>query len=219
MNPPPENHLVLRWMRAASTRFRRARLARFLSKFDVNEHTRILDVGGSRDWDWGGWSGQPPRLTILNRDVEERTEGTVQYVRGDACDMACFSDHEFDIVFSNSVIEHVGDYDRQRNMAREIRRVGKGYWVQTPYRHFPVEPHMLFPFFQYFPLRIKRTIARHWPFSFQMLRGGDPERDAIEVRLLNRRELQECFPDADIGTERFAGFIKSLIAFKRSDCS
>lgn len=80
--------------------------------------------------------------------------------------------------------------------------------------HFPIEPHMLFPFFQYLPLAMRRVIGRHWPFSFEKLRHGDPERDAVQVRLMTRKELQDCFPDANILVERFAGLVKSLLAVK-----
>ncbi|WP_255695553.1 methyltransferase domain-containing protein [Rhodohalobacter sp. 614A] len=55
-----------------------------------------------------------------------------QYVQGDALDMHMFEDKSFDVVFSNSVIEHVGSFENQRRFADEVRRVGKAYWVQTP---------------------------------------------------------------------------------------
>ena len=206
--------ILLRFMLRASRAFRRRRLARFLQAFEITAETRIVDVGGGSDWDWSGFTGVTPRITLLNLDVEDGESGRTRYVRGDACRMHQFADDEFDIAFSNSVIEHVGSYAEQQAMAGEIRRVARAYWVQTPNRHFPIEPHMLFPFFQYLPLRWRRTIGRHWPFSFEKLRKGDPERDAVEVRLLNRREFSACFPDAEIRMERFAGWIKSFIAYK-----
>ena len=70
---------------------------------------------------------------------------------GDAVDMPGISDGAFDVVFSNSVIEHVETYENQRRMAAEIRRVGRRYFVQTPNRHFPLEPHFLVPGFQLLP--------------------------------------------------------------------
>ena len=72
-----------------------------------------------------------------------------KYVIGDACNLDMLSSKSFDIIYSNSVIEHVGR-ERQKEFANEIMRVGKKYWVQTPYKHFPVEPHFVFPFFQYY---------------------------------------------------------------------
>lgn len=141
---------------------------------------------------------------------DDRKAG-IAYVHADACDMSMFADQSFDIAFSNSVIEHVTEWERQQMMAAEIRRVAKSYWVQTPNRHFPIEPHMLFPFFQYLPLSWRRVIGRYWPFSFEKLRRGDPVRDAVGVRLMTRAELQACFPEATIQAERFLGLAKSWI--------
>jgi hypothetical protein len=177
---------------------------------------RILDVGGGADWDWGDWAGTPPELTLLNLDVKPSRNGHVCYVQGDAREMSDFRDKEFDLVFSNSVIEHVGTFADQQRMAAEVRRVARAYWVQTPYRHFPIEPHMLFPFFQYLPTSWRRVIGLHWPLSFQKLRNKDPLRDALGVRLLDHREMTHCFPDATIIRERFLGCTKSLIAYSQS---
>ena len=186
-------------------------MERFLAVFPVTGATRILDVGGGSDWDWSGIPGEVPSITVLNLDVVDGVSGHIRMVRGDACDMSRFADGEFDIAFSNSVIEHVGSYGNQQRMAREIRRVARAYWVQTPNRHFPIEPHMCFPFFQYLPLGWRRVIGRHWPCSFEKLRRGDPEKDAVEVRLLNRKELRECFPDAQLQPERLLGLVKSWV--------
>ena len=204
---------VLRHLLRISATFRRRRLVRFLSAFPITSDTRILDVGGGgHDWDWGEWSGAIPHLTVLNLTVEDGEADGVRYVRGNACDMEQFVDQSFDIAFSNSVIEHVGSFDNQQRMAAEIRRVARDYWVQTPNRHFPIEPHMCFPFFQYLPLSWRRVIGRYWPFSFEMLRRGNPERDAVEVRLLDRAEVERCFPEARVVPEKAFGLTKSWIA-------
>lgn len=205
---------ILRWMCALSQRLRQQRRKKFLRSFVISSDTKLLDVGGSDDWDWGDWPAGAPSVTMLNLDPPANPKPGIQYVQADACDMSMFADQSFDIVFSNSVIEHVTEWKRQQAMAAEIRRVGKSYWVQTPNRHFPIEPHMLFPFFQYLPLSWRRVIGRHWPFSFEKLRKGDPERDAVGVRLLTRRELQQCFPDGEIHAERFLGLVKSWVVVR-----
>jgi len=205
---------ILRWMCAFSQQLRRRRRAEFLRHFNIAAETRLLDVGGSDDWNWGDWPAGAPRVTVLNLELPDVRVSGVEYLQADACDMSMFSDQSFDVVFCNSVIEHVTEWERQKAMAAEIRRVGRSYWVQTPNRHFPIEPHMLFPFFQYLPLSCRRLIAIYWPFSFEKLRHGDPVRDAVGVRLMNRGEVRECFPDATLQAERFLGLAKSWIAIR-----
>ena len=194
-----------------SARCRERRFRRFLERMQVTGRETVLDVGGGDDWSWQDLSFSQP-ITVLNLQTQAGKDG-FRYVQGDACDMKLFEDGEFDLAFSNSVIEHVGDFEKQVLMANEIRRVASGYWVQTPYKHFPLEVHMMFPFFQYLPFKIRAWLGVRWPFSFEMMRNGDPLRDATAVWLLGIRQMKQLFPEAEIMTERFLGFPKSLIAF------
>jgi len=172
-----------------------------------------LDVGGS-PYFWRE-SGLEGRVTILNVQLPAVQEGPFEWVQGDACSMSMFANRAFDVAFSNSVIEHVGPFQRQAAMAGEVRRVGKRCWVQTPYKHFPVEAHFVFPGFQYLPLRLREAVARVWPFSYAKMLGLDPVRDARNIWLLDRRQMKTLFPDADILVEWFVGLPKSLIAVYR----
>jgi hypothetical protein len=198
-----------------SAKCRKKRFSRFSERMQLTGEESVLDVGGGDDWSWQNISFSQP-ITVLNLQSRDGS-GDIRYVQGDACDMAMFKAGEFDLAFSNSVIEHVGDFKKQVQMANEIRRVAKSYWVQTPYRHFPLEVHMMFPFFQYLPLRIRAWLGVRWPFSFEMMRHGDPLRDATEVWLLNIRQMKQLFPEADILVERFLGLPKSLIAMHRGN--
>src|SRR5580700_6944769 len=122
-------------------RFRARRMREFVSRFGVTEETRILDVGGTPV----NWllAGVRPRVTLLNMPRgQERDEASFTFVSGDGCQLP-FRDQSFEIIFSNSVIEHVGTPDQQRRFAQEIQRVGRRYWVQTPNRRFPVAQHLL----------------------------------------------------------------------------
>lgn len=88
---------------------------------------------------------EPLAITILNLPgiarAEHRSRHALTYVSGDACCAPQYPDKSFDVVFSNSVIEHVGDDEKQAQFALEVRRIGKSYWVQTPSKYFPIEAH------------------------------------------------------------------------------
>src|SRR5437762_2025209 len=125
-----------------ASRLRAQRQLLFLDRIAPGPGDRILDVGGS-DETWRGL-GLPLDVSIVNLAHPQASDSSAPWVQGDARFLP-FPDGSFDVVFSNSVIEHVGGRDEQRRFAEEIQRVGKRYWVQAPNRYFPVEPHFLFP--------------------------------------------------------------------------
>src|SRR4029077_17683516 len=137
-------------------RFRVARMARFQRLLQIDENTRVLDVGGTP----GNWSLLAARaqVKILNlpRAIEDR--GSLTWVFADGCQLP-FRDKSFDVVFSNSVIEHLGDPFRHEQFAREIARVGVRYFVQTPNRWFPVEHHLLTPLIHFLPWSWQRRLV------------------------------------------------------------
>lgn len=118
---------------------------------------KILDVGGRPlIWEREGFcEGEnifKYQIHIVNLEPIISQSTNIQIYRCDALNMSCFQDNEFDIAFSNSVIEHVGNYTQQEQFVQEIKRVAKSYFVQTPNYYFPIEPHFLFPFYQFLPL-------------------------------------------------------------------
>ena len=124
-------------------------MRRFARDFTLNSETRILDVGGTPL----NWSLLPvqPRITFLNLlRARETIDDGFTWVAADGRALP-FRDHAFDIVFSNSVIEHVGDFQSQRKFAAEVVRVGVRCYVQTPNRWFPVETHLLTPLVHFLP--------------------------------------------------------------------
>ncbi len=139
------------------------------------------------------------------------------YINGDALHMDMIEDQSYDIVYSNSVIEHVGGFEKQKRFASEIKRVGKSFWVQTPNRFFPVEPHLMFPFSQFMPPAMERWIAMNWPGSNYRKWGIEEERVFLfleNTHLLSESELKILFPTSNIFKERVAGFTKSMVAWK-----
>lgn len=206
-----------------STRLRKKRFAFFKSLIpSVPYSLKILDVGGTEAiWYKEGFCDPNMidlvKITILNKREVPVNHANIKAMAGDARDMKEFKDGEFDIVFSNSVIEHVGAYEDQIQMAKEIKRVGKKYFVQTPNLYFPIEPHFLFPFFQFFPLQIKVWILTHIPIGRRSKRIIDREQAkqiANRVKLLSKKEVQKLFPEASIFEEKFFGLTKSLAAYE-----
>jgi SAM-dependent methyltransferase len=141
--------------------------------------------------------------------MKDRCEARI----GDGMNME-FADGEFDIVFSNSVIEHLSTWDNQVRMAREMRRVGKQYYVQTPAREFFFEPHLLTPFVHWLPKALQRRLYRHATVWGLMTRPS-PERVEEylnELRLLTKNEMLELFPGCTIEREKMLGMTKSYSA-------
>jgi SAM-dependent methyltransferase len=159
----------------------------------------VLDVGGTdKSWWFADWQGP---LTRCNLERHAATGGL--RVVGDGRSLP-FKDREFDVTFSNSVIEHINTLDGQIRFAQEIQRTGRRFFVQTPNKWFPIEPHYLFPCFQFLPVTLQRWLHTH--FSIGTLRKWDP---FGMIRLMSKRELQLLFPTATIIPERVGPFVKS----------
>jgi hypothetical protein len=194
-------------------------MERFAREFAVTAATRILDVGGAPEtWDL---LTVRPRVTLLNTPrTKEEMSRAAAWVAGDGRSLP-FPDGAFDIVFSNSVIEHVGDWDSQQRFAREVMRVGHAYWVQTPNRRFPVEQHLLTPLVHWLPHAWQRPIIERGTVWEWVARPAPDRRKFYlehylnEVRLLDAEQVARLFPGAEVLRERFLGWTKSLVAMKR----
>jgi hypothetical protein len=198
--------------------YRLRRLRLFYRLLEPQGNETVLDVGGTPYfWMLGKELGFfLPHVTLLNLGAAPSgLDPLIRWVSGDARALP-FTDQSFDHVFSNSVIEHVGDEVSQLSMAREIRRVGRNYFVQTPDRRFPFEPHLLTPFIHWLPRRCYERLVPG--FTFRHCLNGSPEDDSElgGIRLLDRKRLQSLFPDGRVLVEHTAGWPKSLIACRRS---
>jgi hypothetical protein len=181
----------------------------FLDACQVRPADRIIDVGA-------GWGAALERFNDTNPIVaidlspqpsDWLSSPNVTVLQGDGTKLP-FADNEFDIAFSNSVIEHVGA-DLQPAFAAEVSRVAKRYFVQTPNRYFPIEPHYQLPLFQFLPERARRALNRRFTLGWQ----GKGHWEQID--LLSARDLKTLFPDAEIKRERLFGLTKSLMAVRR----
>ena len=182
---------------------RRKRFRRFLELVDCcpKRPLQILDVGGTEQfWETMGYADCGHKITLLNLAAAPTRHENIVSVVGDAASMPQFHDDQFDIVFSNSVIEHLGSLERQRQMAGEVRRLAKRYFVQTPNYYFPIEPHFWFPGFQFLPVAARVWLLRRRALGSYPRAESDRQARAFvdEIRLLKKSELKALFPDAAI---------------------
>ncbi|HLE98598.1 MAG TPA: class I SAM-dependent methyltransferase [Gaiellaceae bacterium] len=186
----------MRLVDAVSLRSRRHKLELFLRELEPTPEATVLDVGAD-ELAFGEGDGcttlnffeelypWPERITALGlhdgTDFRRRYPA-VRYVQGDACALP-FEDGAFDVVFSNAVIEHVGDRERQRLFVSEALRVGRRAFITTPNRRFPIEVHTRLPLVHWLPGRLSHPLYRRAGKGF-----------ATEIHLLSRRTLESLFP-------------------------
>jgi hypothetical protein len=215
--------------------FHESRAQLFVRLMRPSFGSTLLDLGGSQ----GTLAARicrhvPLRVTVADVDPSQRSaveRRGFRHVTLDDSRPLPFERGEFDFVLSNSVIEHVTlpkarcridskvparewrleARRAQQRFAGEIRVVGRSYFVQTPHKHFPVDPHLYLPFVQYFTRDIACRIAaltdRWWLNDC----GG-----MVDWCLLTPRDMRVLFPDAEISVERFAGLPKSIVAYRRA---
>jgi hypothetical protein len=201
-----------RWAATSGTvrRWREQRYRLFAELCDLRPTDTIVDVGA-------GWGAALERFNTTNpiTAVDLKPDPSSPWLSTPNVTVATadgtalpFADGEFDVAFSNSVIEHVPAVG-QEAFAGEVRRVARRYYVQTPNRWFPIEPHYQLPLFQFLPERVRKALNRRFTLGWQA--KGQWE----EITLLSARDLRRLFPDAEIHRERVLGLTKSLIAVRR----
>lgn len=188
----------------------------FVDEFAPAEDTEILDVGGTPfNWQLIGASYPITMVNLTAPPDADALPPNLRPVVGSGTQLD-FEDQAYDIAFSNSVIEHVGDWDAQKAFAAEIRRVSNGLWVQTPAREFPVEPHLLAPFIHWLPVKWQRRLVRRFTGWGLVTKPSQQRIDDMieELQLLNRAQMEELFPDCEIRREGFLGLTKAYIAVR-----
>lgn len=201
------------------THFRRQRLAELLKAFPNLEECSVLDVGG-RPFVWDllkkEYGVTPKSLVILNTPSEELLPESPDYtvVIADGRELP-YPDNSFDLVFSNSVIEHVGNYDQMTQFAKECDRVGRSLYVQTPNHWFPLEAH--------FGTALIHWLPRAWyqKLSFLSLRylfahnnpkeKGYFQQEFDTTYLLSAKQLKQLFPGKTVMSEKVMGLSKSFV--------
>lgn len=178
----------------------------------------ILDIGGTYNF-WknlGDLRGQSLNITLVNLKESNIPENVV----GFHAKVADVRDEKFDfsstdVLFSNSVIEHLGSKRAMQKFAMTIRASGKPYCIQTPSLWFPLEPHCRILFFQFFPRWFRAFLIRN--FSINYFPKATTYRECLDVSdstiLLSKKELKCLFPESTIMVERFLGIPKSYSAY------
>jgi hypothetical protein len=188
-----------------------------MEAFPDLDQMSVIDLGGSLST----WQRAPVRakhvhvVNISSPPTEVPDWAEVE--RGDACALpAHIANRRYDLVFSNSVIEHVGGHERRLRFAESVRSLSDRHWVQTPYRYFPIEPHWLFPGLQFLPIAMRARLARRWPLAYT---PGRPKAAVLTTvmwtELIDRTQMRHYFPDSQLLSERVAGLTKSLVAVRR----
>ncbi|MEO8446615.1 MAG: class I SAM-dependent methyltransferase [bacterium] len=179
---------------------------------------RILDLGGS-DYHWRNLklnNNKDFHITIINTEIQDTKNFiNMSFIKRDVRDLSMFDDKEYDIVYSNSLIEHLNKHEEQKKLAEEIRRIGRHYFIQTPNYNFPIEPHFLFPFFQFLSTKTKASLIKKYDLGWYIKQSDDAKARELagSIRLLKKDELKKLFPEAKIYEEKYLFLNKSFIAY------
>ena len=194
--------------------FRTKRMREFQRLFRICSRALILDVGGGEM----NWSliHETPNVVFLNLRLPQKRSQTATWIIADGMFLP-FKDQAFEVIFSNSVIEHLGSLENQYVFSMECQRVARTLYIQTPNKGFPIEPHLITPFIHWLPKSIRRHLLRNFTLWGLITRPTQETCDNFlkEVRLLGSRELSLLFPKAKIYKERFLILVKSIIAIQQ----
>lgn len=157
-----------------STKNRQKKYKYFLEQMKPHKDSKILDVGFTDANPYPGVNflerNYPYRKNITALGIEDapnfkKNFPEVKVVLYDG-NYFPFEDKEFDIAWSNAVIEHVGEYDKQLLFLSELIRTSKSIFITTPNRWFPIEVHTRLPFLHYLPKKyfdkMLRFIGQGW---------------------------------------------------------
>lgn len=191
-------------------KWRKQRMREFCSRMGLRHGMRIIDVGGRPDmWDFCDLKLE---ITLLNLPTETASWQTVAeekgftVITGDACDPNIVKQHslQFDVVFCNSVIEHVS-INQRIAFAQNIQQLAPAWWVQTPSNRFPLEAHCNLPFWWHYPQPLKNWWHKHWRKRQHYFIDNLMQHTTV----LSRNEMATLFKGSNIYNEHYLGLEKS----------
>ena len=186
-------------------------MKQFLALVKPPAGAKIIDLGGHLPmWQWFDHDFDVTLVNLPGSYKSTGKFGQYTFMEGDATNLSeNFADKSFDIVFSNSVIEHVGDESKQADFASEVMRLAKGYWVQTPSNYWPIEPHTGVVGYWLLPKFVQENLQKSWekelPVWTEMVRS---------TTVLPKKRMRELFPDSKLYIERKFLLEKSYATYK-----
>lgn len=208
-------------------RRRFAQIERMVRKtLTAQPRCRILDIGGTANY----WRLMNEDLldscdvAIVNLEVPKGHDpwsdapqrGQFSFHIGDARQLD-FPDESFDIVHSNSVIEHVGTFADMQKLVAESRRIGRFFYVQTPYFWFPIEPHFGLPLIHWLPVPLRSKLLIRFGDGYRRrFKGVAEAMELIEsINLIDRAQARALLMDGErLEAERVLGLAKSLLLLR-----
>jgi hypothetical protein len=192
--------------------------------YETDGMVNIIDIGGTRTY-WNIIFKQflidhKVHISVVNLPSQEplpENDEIFSFYYGNGCNLVEFKDHSFHIAHSNSVIEHVGDWENVVAFSKELKRVAQSYYLQTPNYWFPLEPHFFMPFFQWFPKTIRIKMISHFDLghNIKMMDYNNARIRIEHCNLLTKGELKKLFPESVICKEKFLCFTKSWILINK----
>jgi Methyltransferase domain len=190
--------------------WRTQRFRSFLNLVNPPKNAKIIDLGGtSYMWNLVEHDFNVTLINLPGTADHSQASRNLRVVEADATNLKdLFADQSFDVVYSNSVIEHVGGAESQAAFAAEVLRLAQAYWVQTPSNWFPVEIHSGFPLYWQLPEAGRTYLKRRW---HQRLPDWTEMMDNTTVLTCN--QLRQLFPDANLYRERRLMLEKSYAVY------
>jgi hypothetical protein len=199
-----------------SLRVRRAMFQRFMDLMRPTPDCTVLDLGVTADTGnpesnyFEQW--YPHKHRIVCAGVEDALHLPQAYPGVTTRRIAAhqplpFADGQFDVVFSNAVVEHAGSRRQQRFFIDEALRVARRFFITTPNRWFPVEVHTALPVVHYLPARLHRRVLSAIRLPYWASED--------HLNLLDARAFRGLFDEGDdltITPVRVAGLVSNLIA-------
>jgi Methyltransferase domain len=185
------------------------RMALFERIMQPTSDMKILDLGGQpMIWDSIKTKLNITCINLPGIAIEKHpTHHNITFIEGDACNMPQFKNGDFDLIFSNSVIEHVGDVGKRSQFSNEVQRLTNKYWIQTPYKYYPIEAHSGMLFWWLYPQTLRDNFIKKWRNDLPAWTEMVETTDIVEAD-----EFKQLFPKAKF-TREWIIFPKSQIAY------